>query len=121
MNAVQARNNFVPEEKVCVNCDPWMGTISNDINNASADSDSVDLRSDAYDSPEFLACTTDLKAKLRHAGHCVYETDWEPYNAASCSDDDYQHYMTVDWSNTWIAAWHDLKDRFGFVTHHRKC
>jgi len=97
-----------------------VGFISNDIQNASVVSEHVDLRGETYDSPEFLACTTDLKAKLRHAGHCIYETEWGPYNAASCPDDVYEHYITADWSGTWAATWYDLIDRFGFVAHRRK-
>jgi len=112
LSAQRARANRV---EPCVDCGPWHRAITDDIQQASDHQSQVNLRSDQYNDASFFACRHVLKRALREEGYYVWEEKYVPKDASIAQDEDWQHWVTVDWSNSWSAWWYNTKDLWGLL------
>ena len=110
LSALEAGNQI--EKPECPDCNPYIQYSDQDVQNVMKKRTSVDLRRDVYDDPEFIKCKRTLKEEKRSKGFKVYEVEWIPWSPFD--SDEYEKYVTIDWSNSWTGWWRDLKDQWGF-------
>lgn len=115
LRAAIARENLIKEETKCLDCNPWRRAVEDDVQQASCRSLQVNLRGDHYTDPGFDSCLPTIKNYLRGEGFYVWKEEYVPKDASHAQDEDWQSWVTVDWSNSWTGWWRDTKDRWGFL------